>query len=116
MKYLKEFTILCSCLFLGVITRSLINFPVPEAVYGMFYLFLALHFGILKVDDVKKTSDGILYNLAFLFVPVGVGIIANYDAIKGKLFSLVILIIIGTMLTMAVTGLVIQAMQRRKKW
>ena len=115
MKYLKEFTILCSCLFFVVITRSLINFPVPEAVYGMFYLFLALHFGILKVDDVKKTSDGILYNLAFLFVPVGVGIIANYDAIKGKLISLVILIIIGTMLTMAVTGLVIQAMQRRKK-
>lgn len=115
MKYLKEFTILCLCLFLGVITRHLINFPVPEAVYGMFYLFLALHFRILKVEDVKKTSDGILFNLAFLFVPVGVGIIANYDAIKGKLLPLIILIIIGTLLTMTVTGLVIQALQRRKK-
>lgn len=115
MKYLKEFVILCACLFLGVLTRKIINFPVPEAVYGMFYLFLALRFNILKVEDVKTTSDGILINLAFLFVPVGVGIMANYDVIKGKIPALVISVLIGTAVTMIVAGLVVQTLQKRRK-
>ncbi|WP_306485083.1 CidA/LrgA family protein [Anaerococcus sp.] len=115
MNYLKEFVILCVCLFLGVITRHLINFPIPEAVYGMIYLFIALNFKILKPEDVQKTSDGILQNLAFLFVPVGVGIMANYDVIEGKITKLLIITAIGTALTMAITGIVVQLLQRRKK-
>ena len=114
MKYLKEFVILCLCLFLGVITRKIINFPVPEAVYGMLYLFLALQFKIIKTEHVKTTSDGILANLAFLFVPVGVGILGNYDVIKGKVLILILLIVIGTALTMGLTGVIVQVLQRRK--
>ena len=34
MNYLKEFVILCVCLFLGAITRKIINYPIPEPVYG----------------------------------------------------------------------------------
>ena len=90
MNYLKEFVILCVCLFLGIITRHLINFPIPEAVYGMIYLFIAFALKILEPDDVKKTSNGILQNLAILFVPVGTGI------------------------TMGLTGKVIEILQRRK--
>ena len=106
MNYLKEFVILCICLFLGAITRHIINFPIPEAVYGMIYLFIALHFNILKSEDIKETSDGILKNLAFLFVPAGVGILANYNVIKGKIFQIIILLIIGTIISMALTGII----------
>ena len=104
MNYLKEFVILCICLFLGAITRHIINFPIPEAIYWMIYLFIALHFNILKSEDIKETSDGILKNLAF-FVPAGVGILANYNVIKGKIFQIIILLIIGTIISMELTGL-----------
>lgn len=114
MNYLKEFVILCVCLFLGAITRSLINYPIPEPVYGMIYLFIALQFNILKTEDVKQTSDGILRNLAFLFVPAGVGILANVDLIKGKILQIILIVIIGTVISMAVTGLIVQLLQRRK--
>lgn len=114
MNYLKEFVILCICLFLGAITRSIIDFPIPEAVYGMIYLFIALNFKILKTEDIKSTSDGILKNLAFLFVPAGVGIMANLDLIKGKILAIIILVIIGTIVSMALTGLIVQFLQRRK--
>lgn len=114
MNYLKEFVILCVCLFLGAITRSIIDFPIPEAVYGMIYLFIALNFKILKTEDIKSTSDGILKNLAFLFVPAGVGIMANLDLIKGKILAIIILVIIGTIVSMALTGLIVQFLQRRK--
>lgn len=115
MNYLKEFVILCACLLLGSLTRRIINFPIPEAVYGMIYLFLALRFGILKPQEVEKTANGILTNLAFLFVPVGAGIMQNYDIIQGKLLVLLLIILVGTAITMIITGVVVQALQRRKK-
>ena len=70
--------------------------------------------GIIKPDDVKKTSNGILHNLAILFVPAGVGIINSYDEIKGKAGLLVVLVIIGTAVTMGLTGKIIELLQRRK--
>ena len=115
MNYLKEFVILCSSLLLGSLTRNLIDFPIPEAVYGMIYLFIALRFNILKPEEIEKTSNGILSNLAFLFVPVGVGIIENYSVIQGKLAKLLIIILVGTAVTMIVTGLIVQGLQRRKQ-
>lgn len=114
MNYLKEFVILCVCLFLGIITRHLINFPIPEAVYGMIYLFIAFALKILEPDDVKKTSNGILQNLAILFIPAGVGIMNSYDEIKGKTLTLALIVIVGTGITMGLTGKVIEILQRRK--
>lgn len=115
MNYLKEFTIICVCLFLGVITRHIIDFPIPEAVYGMIYLFLALSFKIIKPEQIKQTSDGILHNLALIFVPVGAGIMASYDIIKGKVLLLLVVTVVGTVLTMAFTGIIVQFLQRRKE-
>ncbi|MDU2583337.1 MAG: CidA/LrgA family protein [Anaerococcus hydrogenalis] len=106
MNYLKEFVILCICLFLGTITRHIINFPIPEGSYGTIYLFIALYFNILKSEDIKETFDCILKNLTFLFVPAGVGILANYNVIKGKIFQIIILLIIGTIISMALTGII----------
>ena len=116
MNYLKEFVILCACLLLGSLTRKAINFPIPEAVYGMIYLFIALRLNILKPEEIEKTSNGILANLAFLFVPVGVGIMANYEVIQGRILKLVIIVLVGTAVTMGVTGIIVQSLQRRKKW
>ncbi|BFL71887.1 MULTISPECIES: CidA/LrgA family protein [Anaerococcus] len=115
MNYLKEFVILCACLLLGSLTRKAINFPIPEAVYGMIYLFIALRLNILKPEEIEKTSNGILANLAFLFVPVGVGIMANYEVIQGRILKLVIIVLVGTAVTMGVTGIIVQSLQRRKK-
>lgn len=116
MNYLKEFVILCACLLLGSLTRKLIDFPIPEAVYGMIYLFIALRFNILKPEEIEKTSNGILANLAFLFVPVGVGIMANYEVIEGRILKLLVIVLIGTAVTMGVTGVIVQGLQRRKQW
>ncbi|WP_297281001.1 CidA/LrgA family protein [uncultured Anaerococcus sp.] len=115
MNYLKEFVILCACLLLGSLTRKLIDFPIPEAVYGMIYLFIALRFNILKPEEIEKTSNGILANLAFLFVPVGVGIMANYEVIEGRILKLLVIVLIGTAVTMGVTGVIVQGLQRRKQ-
>lgn len=115
MNYLKEFVILCSCLLLGSLTRKAIDFPIPEAVYGMIYLLIALRFKIIKPEEIEKTSNGILSNLAFLFVPVGVGIMANYEVIQGRILKLIIIVLIGTAVTMGITGVIVQTLQRRKR-
>lgn len=115
MKILKEFCILLICLMLGTITKSIINFPIPEAIYGMIYLFIALVVGILKTEDVETTTDYLSSILAFLFVPAGVNLMNEIGNIEAKDFVLIILVMLVTnILTMIVTGRVVQALQRRK--
>ena len=114
MNYVKEFAVLCLCLLLGALTRSLIKFPIPEAIYGMIYLFLALNFKLIKPSQIQKTCDGILGALTLLFIPVGVGIMASYDVIKGKILMLLAVTILGTFLTMGITVRIVQGIQRRK--
>ena len=81
----------------------------------LLFLFLLLSIVVLS-EEIEKTSNGILANLAFLFVPVGVGIMANYEVIQGRILKLVIIVLVGTAVTMGVTGIIVQSLQRRKKW
>ncbi|EFI41720.1 MULTISPECIES: CidA/LrgA family protein [Peptoniphilus] len=115
MNYLKEFSILVLCLFLGTVTKHFINFPIPESVYGMVFLFVFIMFKMIKIKDVEKTSHGLLKNLAFFFVPSGVRIISEYDNIKGHTVSIALVIVISTIITTIVTGIVVSALQRRRK-
>lgn len=115
MNYLKEFTILAICLLIGSIIRSFINFPIPEAVYGMVILFILLLSGILKVKDVDDASRGLLKNLAFFFVPAGVGMMNQFDILKKDGLSIIIVTFVSTIITMVVTAKTVEFIQRRRK-
>ena len=47
-------------------------------------------------------------------MPAGVGIINSYDEIRGKAGLLVVLVVLGTAITMGLTGKIIEILQRRK--
>lgn len=115
MKILKEFGIIFLCLFLGSMTKDLINFPIPETVYGMFYLFVALITKIVKVKDVEKVSNSLLENLSFLLIPPSVAFINVYPILKKDLGKFFILIGISTIITMVVTAYVVKFLQRMVK-
>ena len=52
--------------------------------------------------------------MAILFVPAGVGFINSYDEIRGKALLLIGLVVLGTAVTMGLTGKIIEILQRRK--
>lgn len=115
MNFLKQLIILCACLFVGSILKALIPLPIPETIYGMLLLFILFAIKAIKTDDIRKTSDAILDNFAFLFVPAGVGIIENLDLFKQNIVVILIITIITAAIALAITMLVVEAMQKRMK-
>lgn len=115
MKILKEFVILCACLLAGSVLKYLIPLPIPETIYGMLILFLLFVSKKLNPDQVRKTSNVILDNMSFLFVPVGVGIIENFDLFTQNFVAMFVVTIVASTIAMAVTMLVVSFIQKRSK-
>ncbi|WP_296140752.1 CidA/LrgA family protein [uncultured Anaerococcus sp.] len=115
MKILKEFVILCACLLIGSILKYLIPLPIPDTIYGMAILFILFITKKIKTDDVRRASNVILDNMSFLFVPVGVGIIENFDLFTQNFVAMFVVTIIACTVAMAVTMIVVEFVQKRSK-
>ncbi len=112
MKTLKGFMIIFLCLFLGEMIREFVNFPIPAVVYGMLILLLALLTKVIKVEDVEKVGDGLLENLAFLFLPVTAMLIDQLDILGKNILPIFVILFTSLVLTMGVTGKVVEFFQK----
>lgn len=108
MDILKQFGLILGLNYLGDIIQKVLDIPIPGNVIGFVLLFLLLSFKILKPQDVEKVINIILINLAFLFVPSGASLITALDILKDSWIQLLIICIVSTILTMGVTGWVVQ--------
>lgn len=114
MRTLKGLLIIFLCLLAGAILRVIIPLPIPDVVYGMLILLLLFMGNIVKIEDVDQVSDALLENLAFLFVPLGVSLINQFDLLAGNLLKILFILIVTTFITMGVTAKVVQLVQDRK--
>lgn len=113
MKLFKQFLIIISFTYLGEIASKTLHLPVPGSVIGMVLLFLALAFNLLKVESITTVGNFLLDNLSILFLPAGVGIMVYYPVIKDSWWSLLLIVIVVTGLTISLVGQVVQFVQRR---
>lgn len=113
MKFVKEFLIIILFLCLGSILSSLIDFPIPDTVFGMILLFLALNFKIVKLKDVEDTGNHLIGLISLFLVPSSVSFISIYESISGDLFKIFAIVIISTIITMSVTALTVNALRKR---
>ncbi len=89
-----------------------IGLPVPGPVVGLVLLALVLVWrGTPR--GLSDTAHGLLRNLSLLFVPAGVGIMRQADAIAGNWLALSAGLIVSTVATLAVTALTFRWAQRR---
>lgn len=89
----------------GELCHLMIPIPIPASIYGMVLLFLSLALGLLKVEAVKETGSFLVSLLPLLFVVPTVGLMGHWDLIRDKLWQIVILIVVTTVLTFGVSGL-----------
>ena len=113
MKNLKNVLILFLCLFAGGIIRSVIDFPIPDVVYGMFILLVLLIYKVVKLEDAEPVSKALLENLAFLFLPLSVSLMIHLDVLGDNIVPILVISLVSTFLTMGVTSFVVQYVQRR---
>lgn len=115
MSVLAQIGVLMVSLLVGTLLRLVIPFPIPATVYGMIVLFILLKINVVKVEKIEPVSSRLLANLAFLFVPAGVGMITEFKTLEGSLVKVLLIIIISNIITFIVTGHVVQFIQRRLK-
>lgn len=113
MDLIKQFGIILGLNYIGDIIQHVLDIPIPGNVIGFVLLFLLLTSKILKPKDIEKVINVILMNLAFLFVPAGASLITSLDILKDSWFQLLFISIASTILTMGVTGWVVQSILRR---
>jgi holin-like protein len=87
------------------------HLPIPGPVIGMFLLAAALALRAGKTDgaipaSLDQAAEKLISHMGLLFVPAGVGIIAEAGVLQQQWLSIVAALLGSTVLSIAVTGLV----------
>lgn len=104
MKIIKQTGIIFTVCWLSLLIEKALPFAFPASVIGMVLLLLCLVTGLLKIEHIQEKADFLLGNMAFFFVPAGVGIINYSDVLKSYAVQLVVICVVSTVITFAVTA------------
>ena len=115
MKYIRQFLIILLISFLGELLKSVLPLPVPASIYGLVLLFLALELKIIPLEAVKDTGKFLIEIMPLLFIPAGVELMESWDALRPICIPVIVIMVVSTVVVMAVSGRVTQAMMRFDK-
>lgn len=117
MKILLQLTILFSICLVGQLIAGFLPVAVPGSVISMVILLLLLLLRLLKPEHIQETSEFLLKNMAFFFVPAGVQILEKYTFLQGHILAFALICIITTLLTFLVTALTVTGVIKlQEKW
>lgn len=119
MKMILQIGVVLGICLLGEGISLLLPIPFPGSVIAMVLLFLLLLSQILHPDHIRQKSDFLLQNMAFFFIPAGVGIMEYAEELLPFLLPLLLICLITTILTFAASALtatlVIHIQQKHSK-
>lgn len=100
---LQTLGMLLTCQLIGELAVRGAGLPIPGPVLGLSLLLLSLSVWPSLADTLRSTIGVILANLSLMFVPAGVGVIANLDVLSKDGFALLAILILSTILAMLAT-------------
>ena len=102
---LKGITILVAFQLIGEVVAASFRLPISGPIIGMVLLLMWMH-GNGGIDNsLSSAADGLLANMAILFVPVGVGAMDYAGVLQRHWLVVAIAIMFGTATTIATTAL-----------
>lgn len=110
---IQGFLILLAFQLLGESLVVVLALPLPGPVIGLVLLLVGL-LGLGRIpNSLKKTSDGLLSNLALLFIPAGVGLVLHFDLLASEGWIILLALVISTILATLVTTALFQWLMKR---
>ncbi len=94
--------------FVGDCLGALFPLGLPGSVVGMGLLALALHRGLVAAETVRPVADVLTRNMAFFFVPAGVGVVLYTDLVRREALPIVVASVVSTLAVMACVGRIAQ--------
>ena len=107
---LREFIIIFIINYIGTIISKTLALPIPGTIIGLLLLFVLLYYKIIKLNMIENVANFLLANMTIFFMPPTVKIMDSYQLLQGDFIKFVVLIIVSTVITMGVTGKVVQFM------
>jgi holin-like protein len=105
-------TLLLVCQLVGEIIARVLELGLPGPVIGMLILFTGLVLRGGVPDELQRTAQGLLQHLSLLFVPAGVGVMSYLGLVAEEWVPITASLVISTVLTIAVTALVMVGLSR----
>ncbi|MDB3914733.1 CidA/LrgA family protein [Alphaproteobacteria bacterium] len=100
----------------GEFIQKFLELSIPGPVIGLFLLLIMLllskkNYYKIPVNfqiNLINSAENLLNYLPLLFIPVGVGVVMHLSLLEDNLVPVMLVIIIGTLLTLAVTAFVME--------
>ena len=100
---------------MGEFIQKFFEFSIPGPVIGLIFLLSVLLI-IKKINKKHEAFDtnlvisaeNLLSYLPLLFIPVGVGVVMHLSLLEENLVSVLLVIVFGTLLTLGLTGYVME--------
>lgn len=109
------FTVLVLCQLAGEALAAAAHLPIPGPVCGMAFLFCLLAWNGRVPEELGKTANALLSNLSLLFVPAGAGVMLHFKLLAGEWPALGAALIVSTLLTIAVTSLLMAFLSGKRE-
>ena len=107
-------TLIFCCQLAGELFIAATGLPVPGPVVGMALLFTGLLLRGAIPAELGQVADALISHLSLLFVPAGVGVMVHARLIGSELVPISAALIVSTVLTIAVTGVLMARLGRRR--
>ena len=117
---LKSVFIILLYQLIGELFQKFFGLSIPGPVIGLVLLLLTLLLiqkrqRVVPIkEDLFNSAEILLNYLPLLFIPVGVGVVMHLSLLKDNLASVVFVIILGTLSTLALTGYIMEKILRKK--
>ncbi|SES40615.1 holin-like protein [Tranquillimonas rosea] len=99
---LTPIAILLVCQLAGETASRALGLPVPGPVLGLLLLFVVLLLRPAVARSVGPVAQRILAHLSLLFVPAGVGVMAQLDVLVRDWFALGVTLVASTVISLLV--------------
>ena len=109
---LEALTTILACQLVGELIVVGTGLPLPGPVVGMALLFVGLLVRGGIPESLGRVAGSLLDNLSLLFVPAGVGVMTHLSVLESEWMPISASLVVSTLLTIAVTGLVMTFLVR----
>ena len=115
MRYMRQFGIILGVTCAGEVLKYFIPLPIPGSIYGLVLMLALLMTRAIKVEHVKDVGEFMIEIMPLMFIPAAVGLMTAWDALRPVCVPVLVTTAATTVIVMAVTGRVTQAIIRREK-
>ena len=104
LSFFRQIIRIFSLCLIGDVVSFMLPFPFPGSVIALILLFLLLLFKAIKPQQINIVADFLLKNMAFVFIPSTVSIVAYLDVFSNILWKFLLICCITTLFTFYCTA------------